>query len=95
MTTITEIRTVYLHLSQYSEGYDYYMCDMSEFGNVLVASKEIEVSFDIPDDFNPTTAKIDLLKAEKQRIQAEAHLRAENIEEQIQSLLCIEDQSEG
>ena len=36
---------------------------------------------------------IDILKAEKQRIQAEAHLKAENIEEQIQSLLCIEDQS--
>lgn len=46
---------------------------------------------DIPDDFDPIPIKIEMLRSEKQRIQAEAHVKAANIERQIQELLCIEN----
>lgn len=54
----------------------------------LIGPHTIEV--DIPDDFDPTPGRIATMKAEKQRILAEAHVKAENIEEQIQKLLCLE-----
>jgi hypothetical protein len=54
---------------------------------------ETELEVEIPDDFDPINTKIGILRQEKQRIQAEAHVKAENIEQQIQELLCIEDKS--
>jgi len=54
---------------------------------IMPHSFEVE----IPDDFDPTPKKIATLRAEKQRTQAEAHVKAENIEAQIQELLCIEN----
>lgn len=56
---------------------------------IMPHSFEVE----IPDDFDPNPAKIATLRAEKQRIQAEAHVKAENIEMQIQELLCIENKA--
>lgn len=64
------------------------MCDADR---VLVLPHSIEV--DIPDDFTPIPGKIEILRKEKQRILAQAHVKAENIEAQIQELLCIEDKS--
>ena len=59
--------------------------------HIYIGEREFET--EIPDDFNPLPAKIEILRQEKQRIQAEAHVKAENIEQQIQELLCIEDKS--
>ena len=55
----------------------------------------LEHSFDveIPDDFDPNPIKIEMLRAEKQRIQAEAQVKANNIDAQIQELLCIENKA--
>ena len=64
----------------------------SDANRVLVMPHSMEV--DIPDDFDPTPVKIANLRAEKQRIQAEAHVKAENIEAQIQELLCIENKGD-
>lgn len=50
----------------------------------------MEVTMAIPRGYDFTTGQIDILKAEKEKIQAEAHLKAENIENQIQALLAIE-----
>lgn len=58
---------------------------------VYIGDHELEA--EIPDDFDPIPGKIEVLRKEKQRIQAEAHVKAENIEAQIQELLCIEDKS--
>ena len=94
MKTITKTETAYLHLSKYIDGeYVVYMTDMSEYGDVLVATQEIEFSIDIPEDFNPNNARVDSLKAEKQKIAGDAQIKMNNIEEQIQSLLAIEDHS--
>ena len=91
MKTITETVKVFLHLSKYEEdGYDIYMTDMTEYGDVLVTTKEFEMSFDVPEDFNANTAKVESLKLKKQKIGADAQVQMNNIEEQIQSLLAIE-----
>ncbi len=90
MKTITETVALYLHLSKYKEdGYDIYMTNMAEYGDVLVTTKEFEVSFDVPEDFNANTAKVESLEEKKRKIGAEAQLQINNIEEQIQSLLAI------
>ena len=59
----------------------------------LIMPHSFEV--EIPDNFDPNPAKIATLRAEKQRIQAEAHVKAANIEQQIQELLCIENKEEA
>ena len=95
MTTFTKTEPLYLH-QQFSSGeYMIFQTDMTEYGYVLVNTQGIEITMDIPEGYDKVNSRIDQLKDEKQKIQAEAHLKAENIEEQIQSLLCIEDQSIG
>ena len=50
----------------------------------------MSVDYDLPDNFNYTQAEIDVLRKEQKRIQAEAQNNITRIEEQIQSMLCIE-----
>lgn len=75
--------------------FEVYSVDMTSSNSaerILVCETEIEV--EIPDDFDPTPGRIERLKAAKQEILAKAHVQAENIEEQIQRLLCIEHKPE-
>ena len=65
-------------------------CDMSQYGFILIGEVEVSVDYDLPDNFNYTQAEIDSLRKEQKRIKAEAQNNITRIEEQIQSLLCIE-----
>ena len=96
MQTTETVETVklYLHINKYGPGYDCYTSDMSEFGDVLVAIQEFELVFDIPDDFDEVEAKIGTLEKAKAKINAEAWVKTQNIDEQIQSLLAIEDKTD-
>ena len=60
----------------------------SRGGRVFV--KEIEVTFDVPDDFNPVPEQLAILEAAKQKARAEFQARVTEIDRQIQSLLAIE-----
>jgi len=75
--------------------YVFYPDDWSVCGPEYVPINEIEIEVDVPDDFDPTPQQIAALKAKKQEILANAHVQAENIEEQIQRLLCIEFKPEA
>jgi hypothetical protein len=89
MKSIT--KTVYLTAqpaSYENNGYVYRMTTFEHDDEITINS--MEVTMDIPEDFDINTAHIDILKAEKSKIQAEAHLKAENLDEQIQRLLAIE-----
>lgn len=68
--------------------------DMSGCGPNWIAVSQSEYEVEIPDDFNPAPQQIEILKAQKTTILANAHVQAENIEEQIQRLLCIEHKPE-
>jgi hypothetical protein len=94
MEKYTETITLHLMAKKYhsDEEYEYSTSttDMSDYGYIPITTKDIEVSIDIPEDFDPVNGHIDSLKAEKQKIAAEAQLKMNNLEEQIQSLLAIE-----
>lgn len=70
-------------------------CDVSKVlpEYVFVCQQTVEV--DIPDDFDPIPRKIKTLKEKKKEILATAQVQANNIEEQIQRLLCIEHKPEA
>ena len=99
MAKHTETIEMILHVRKddWEDEYKYsvFSSDMSACGYIPILAKEIEVTFDIPDGFDPVNAHIDTLKEEKQKIAAEAQVKMNNLEEQIQSLLCIEDKSGG
>ena len=65
-------------------------CDMSKYGYIFIGEVEVSVNYDLPDNFNYTQAEIDSLRKEQKRIQAKAQNNITRIEEQIQSMLCIE-----
>ena len=88
-------QTMYVHASKKYDGTDEFdidmkICDMTEYGYILIGTVEVSADFDIPDDFNFTQAEIDSLKTQKSKIQAEAQIKITQIEEQIQRLQCIE-----
>ncbi|MEE9315999.1 MAG: hypothetical protein V3U97_02710 [bacterium] len=90
---ITE--TVYLLASPASweeSGYSYSIasCEIDSY----ITLDSMEVAMDVPDHLDLTGVHIDLLKTEKQKILAEAGLKAANIEDQIQRLLFIEHKEE-
>ena len=65
-------------------------CDMSQYGYTLLETKQVSVEFEIADDFNLDAEEIKAMRAEQKRIQADAQMKLTQIEERIQSLLCIE-----
>lgn len=88
-------QTMYVHASKKYNGtnefdIDMKVCDMTEYGYILIGTVEVSADFDLPDDFNFTQAEIDSLKTQKSKIQAEAQMKITQIDEQIQRLQCIE-----
>lgn len=74
--------------------YEFCMNDMKGRGPewVVIATHEFEV--EIPDDFDPRPKQIAALREAKQAVFADAQEKANNIEEQIQRLLCLEHKPE-
>ena len=68
--------------------YSYADLSANSTNYALVRVEEIEA--EIPDDFDPRPQFVANLKAAKAEVLAKAHVQAENIEEQIQRLLCLE-----
>ena len=72
--------------------YNAYQTDMSddEYFGPLVTKETVNVEFDIPDDFNVNDELVKTLRKQQKTIQADAQMKLTQIEERIQSLLCIE-----
>ena len=62
----------------------------SRGGRVIV--KEVEVTFEVPADFDPLPERIADLEAQKTKARAEFQARVTELDRQIQSLLAIEHQ---
>ena len=62
--------------------------DMTEYGYVTVGTMDVE--FEVPDDFNPVQAEIEMLKTVKAKIESDAMVKTHHIEEQIRNLQCLE-----
>ena len=90
MKTVTTTKKIYLHADSFDKDIlNIYYSDMSEYGDILIATKEVELSFDVPEDYDVVQLEIDQLTKAKKVIQAENHLKVQNIEDQIQRLLAI------
>lgn len=90
--------TVYIHAQRnYKDKIKFSAlgCDMSEYGYTLIETQDLTVEFDIADDFSLDAEEIKAMRAEQKRIQAEAQRLVTQLEERIQSLLCIEHKAEA
>lgn len=63
-------------------------CEMAGYGYVTVMPHSIEV--DIPDDFDPRNAQVEMLKAEKQKAMADFQALVTSIDRKISELTCLE-----
>lgn len=61
--------------------------DATSIGHVTVMPYNIEV--DIPDDFDPRTGQVEILKAEKKKLMADFQARCTAIEKQISELTAL------
>ena len=94
MKTVTQKLYLVASPASWEEcGYMHYITSYA--GDDVVVVDTMEVTMEIPEDFDINSAHIDILKAEKSKIQAEAHLKAENLEMQIQELMMIEHKPEN
>jgi len=91
-------KTVYLVATKAArwmdEDYHYSLFDFPPFANYIAISEQ-EITFDVPDDFDYVNAQVDILKAEKSKIEADAYIKTQNIQEQIEGILAIEVDTEN
>jgi len=78
----------YVHLNKYDDKkYVVFDFDASESGYVLV-NKQV-VTLDIPDNFDPTATKIDMLQKEIQFAEKEFSKRVTKLKEEIGKLTAL------
>ena len=78
----------YVHLNKYDDKkYVVFDFDASDSGYVLV-NKQV-VTLDIPDDFDPTATKIDMLQKEIQFAEKEFSERVMKLKEEIGKLTAL------
>ena len=79
---------LYVHLNKYDDKkYVVFDFDASDSGYVLV-NKQV-VTLDIPDDFDPTATKIDMLQKEIQFAEKEFSKRVTKLKEEIGKLTAL------
>lgn len=83
----TATLTLCLHMSQYGKEILPFATDMSEYGYVYLG--DVEVTVAVP-QVDARARMADMLRAERQRVLAEAQVKANEIDEKIQSLLALE-----
>lgn len=69
----------------------YYKPGMEEMGWIPVGTAEVTVSLVSQEGF--VNSKIDTLQKQRQRVMAETQLKVNEIDQQIQELLCLEGKS--
>ena len=78
----------YVHLNKYNDkNYVVFDFDASDSGYVLVNKQA--VTLDIPDNFDPTATKIDMLQKEIQIAEKEFSERVMKLKEEISKLTAI------
>lgn len=83
----------FVHVEKAWDGevrYSFFQTDMSKYGSILLQPHTFEVELE-PYDLNALT--IDTLKAKKKSVEAEAYVKVQAIDDEIQKLLSIEGKS--
>ena len=90
--------TQFLHWRKYTwqdtEIYEYCSSDMTDQGPEWVMIRKDELEIEIPDDFDPRPGQVAALRHERINILAVSQAKLDNIDEQIQRLLCLEHKPE-
>lgn len=71
------------------------MSEMSDSNHQYAPIKEVSFEVEIPDDFDPRPGIVEGMREQKQKLLAEAQMKANQIDEQIQQLLSIEYKPEA
>lgn len=92
------IETVYIvaHWSSYSKEFQYSVqgyAPAPDNGYILLEAREIE--FESPNDTTLRLRIAEALRGKKNKILADAHVEAKEVDETIQELLALEDKSGG
>ena len=64
-----------------------YASDMSSHGDILV--KEVMVSVDVPDSFDPIPKQVEMLKAKRQELETKFNAETTRIDTELSKLLAI------
>ena len=90
MATITKKLQLHWSTSSYDESnpWQLFGCDMSKHGYVHVG--EVDVTFDVPDNFDPREPQIAMLEQKKEQLTNEFHAEVTRIETEISKLKAIE-----
>lgn len=87
----TATLTLCLHMAKYGQEILPFTSDMSEYGYTYLG--DVEVSVAVP-QVDARARMAEMLRAEKQRVLAAAQIKANEIDEKIQSLLALEHKGE-
>jgi len=84
-------KTVYAHIAEsYSHGVALFEHDLSGGGGLgYICIGAVEVTFTVPEFGDLTDKKVEILKDQITKMNAEHYVKVQNIEDQIQRLLCI------
>lgn len=75
--------------------YTVWQHDMSNCGPEYVPIMQVETTYEIPDSFNPIPLQVAALRQKKREVMAESEQKLNDLEGQIQNLLCLELKPEG
>lgn len=82
---------VFIHAqwNKYSKAFSYsaLQCDMTEYGYILLETKTVE--FVVPVDKELRNAAVRVLRAKRNKVLADAGVEAQNIDDEVQELLCL------
>lgn len=91
MKTVTVKGFVHLRTSAWSKPDDFVLMTMKfENDEYYLFVNEGELTFTIPDGFDPRAGQVERLKAEKIKLMADFQNRVTEIERKISELTCLE-----
>lgn len=86
--------TAYVHWVHYpwmdAPQYQLFNSDMTSVGPAYVLAGTVEVEWTPPAEFDPRPQQIQALRAEQKQVLADAQVKANRLEEEIQKLQAIE-----
>ena len=80
--------TMNIHKDKFGDGFSLFTTEVSEYGYALVGPTE--VTFEVPDDFDPRLQQIKALQAQQRQAAADFEKLCTDIKRQISELSAIE-----
>ena len=77
---------------EYIDCVDFTVWPYEKYGDSVPAITSLEVTFEVPEGLNAKDLKLEALRAEQQKLQADFNLHITQIQAQINQLTAIENQ---